>query len=218
MCHLERGNRKLRSLTMLGCLVAGKQGNLRSWLSKSAPASQGCSASQPLQSLQRSESFREAARQPPPGLGKRAAGRAAQKGGSKAAKLQAGPGQSNLRAFMKPQAAQKSAQAASVGSEQNQNPDGSEAGGMSTAAAAAASGPSKEGRVGAATAGGMQAGAGCTAACAAREIGLSEGRAMNGAGEQQRGGLTQTREGQFCYSSCKRRMQTGNYTAVISVT
>ncbi|KAK9901314.1 hypothetical protein WJX75_005948 [Coccomyxa subellipsoidea] len=127
-------------------LFTGKQGNLRSWLSKSAPASQGCSASQPLQSLQRSESFREAARQPPPGLGKRAAGRAAQKGGSKAAKLQAGPGQSNLRAFMKPQAAQKSAQAASVGSEQNQNPDGSEAGGMSTAAAAAASGPSKEGR------------------------------------------------------------------------
>ena len=196
--------------------MAGKQGNLRSWLSKSAPASQGCSAS--LQSSQRSESFREAARQPPPGLGKRAAGQAAQKGGSKAAKLQAGPGQSSLRAFMKPQAAQKSAQAASVGSEQNQNPDGSKAGGMSTAAAAAASGPSKEGRVAAATAGGMQAGAGCTAACAAREIGLSEGRTVNGAGEQQRGGLTQTREGQFCCSPGTRIMQTGNYTAVISVT
>lgn len=198
--------------------MVGKQGNLRSWLSKSAPASQGCSASQPLQSSQRSESSREAARQPPPSLGKRAAGRAAQKGGSKAAKLQAGPGQSSLRAFMKPQAAQKSAQAASVGSGQIQTPDGSKAGGMSTAAAAA-SGASKEGRVGAATAGGMQAGAGCTAACAAREcIGLSEGRAVNGAGEQQRGGLTQTREGQFCCSSGKRIMQTGNYTAVISVT
>ncbi len=134
-----------------------------------------------MQSSQHSEPSREA-RQRLPVSGKRAGGWAAQKH-SKAAKLQAGPGQSSLRAFMKPQTVQKSASAASHASEQNQNPQDSRAPEEMSAAAAAAA---REGQRDAAGSGvgdgGTQAGAGSAAACAAPKPGLSEGQAANGRG------------------------------------
>lgn len=103
-------------------LLAGKQGNLRTWLSASTAAAKCCAALQPAACSQaHSESasgFQEAARQAPIS-GKRPSGGAVQKQ-SKAARLMAGPGQSSLRAFMKPQAAQKNSGTPTADSGQRQ--------------------------------------------------------------------------------------------------
>ena len=97
----------------------GKQGNLRLWLSGSAPATQCCGASQSSTGSRLSAPASEEARRQQPTSAKRTGSQAAQKPG-KAAKLQAGPGQKSLRAFMKPQAAQKTA---AEPSQQNQEAD-----------------------------------------------------------------------------------------------